>query len=57
MLDVFSGDGEFLGSLALTGDLAKIDITYITEDHIFGVVQDELGVQSAVKLEVRPRSQ
>jgi hypothetical protein len=52
-LDAFSGDGGFVGSLRLDEALAGLAVFHITEDHIFGKVQDELGVESAVKLAIR----
>lgn len=51
--DVFLASGEFLGTVPLPSGLNGFFEHAITEDHVYGVAQDELDVQYVVRLRIR----
>jgi hypothetical protein len=52
-LDVFSADGHYLGEAEVGEDFARFSIRHLTSDKMYGIVQDELGVQYVVRLGIQ----
>jgi hypothetical protein len=52
-LDVFSAEGRYLGAADVPEDFRRMSIQHITEDHMYGIVRDELDVQYVVRLGIR----
>ncbi|HEX6367732.1 MAG TPA: 6-bladed beta-propeller [Longimicrobium sp.] len=56
LLDVFDGEGAFLGSVRLPALVANSPTPVIRGDALYGVVRDDYGVESVVRLRIaRPR--
>ncbi len=51
-LDVFAGNGRYLGQLLVPADLVSMRIQRITANHIYAVAEDTLGVNYVVRLTV-----
>lgn len=50
--EVFDSQGRFLGAPEYAGDAAALSPRLITRDRIYAVVEDDLGVQSIVVLQI-----
>lgn len=48
VFDVFDKEGRYLGVPETPGDAADLRIRYTTGEHMYAVVEDDLGVQSLV---------
>jgi hypothetical protein len=47
-LDVFTEDGTYLGQVDIEGDLTRLTLRLITEEAVYAVETDELGVEQVV---------
>lgn len=51
-LDVFDGEGVFLGTLGLPAHDGTVSIRRITGSHLYGVLRDPLGVEFVVRYRI-----
>lgn len=51
-LDVFDGEGVFLGTLGLPAHDGTVSIQRITGSHLYGVLRDPLGVEFVVRYRI-----
>jgi hypothetical protein len=47
-LNVFTEDGTYLGQVDIEGDLTRVTLRLITEEAVYAVETDELGVEQVV---------
>jgi hypothetical protein len=47
-LDVFTEDGTYLGQVDIEGDLTRLTLRLSTEEAVYAVETDELGVEQVV---------
>jgi hypothetical protein len=47
-LNVFTEDGTYLGQVDIEGDLTRLTLRLITEEAVYAVETDELGVEQVV---------
>jgi hypothetical protein len=52
VLDLFSPDGRFLGRVDVPDDFHRMFIQAVVGDHMYGSVQDDLGIAYAVRLRI-----
>lgn len=50
--DVFDGSGRYLGEAETPFDAADLQVRHVTGEHMYGILEDDLGVQSLVVLRV-----
>jgi hypothetical protein len=52
-LDVFAPDGRFLGQVEAPPEFGRMNIQYVTPDHMHGMVRDDMDVHYLVRLAIR----
>jgi hypothetical protein len=52
VLDVFGSDGIYLGPVEFPGDMSRFRVSHITEDRIYGIETDDLGVATVMVLRI-----
>lgn len=50
--DIFSDDDRYLGELDIPEELAGMSLRYVGEDHVWGILRDDLGVQYVVRARI-----
>jgi hypothetical protein len=51
-VDVFDRNGHYLGAPELPIDFDRVSVHVITDEHLYGVTKDDLGVDYVVRLRI-----